>query len=128
MNCSDNLSKCNAECCRTYYISSKKISLLQCGDVITIRKVLTSDMIRYYKLHGAKYAHGTLTIRLGKFLVFNDSIMIKADCEGLTPDLRCKYHGTSQQPKICYYPHLETGEIIDGVVVTPNCSFKKAST
>jgi hypothetical protein len=125
VNCSDNLKKCNAECCRTYYISSKKIGLLNNGDVIQIHKVLSSDMIRYYKLHGAKYSHGILTIRLGKFVVFNDSIMIKGDCEGLTPDLKCKYHGTPQQPKICYYPHVETGEITDGIVVTPNCVLKR---
>jgi hypothetical protein len=123
-NCLTWFKHCNAECCREFSITTKHSGVLKVGDELKINKVLSSDLQRYYSLHGAKYVHGVLKLPVLKNFTHKGGVLtIIGDCEALTVDGKCKYHGTTQQPKICRYPdtRLNCIDQPNNIVVTPNC-------
>lgn len=128
-NCSNCLqwhNRCLSECCCSFQITpNKKVneSELQKGVLFTFLKNCTSDLKLYYELHGCKYVHGKISIILNDFEVRNNSIIIYGKCKGLTPDLKCKYHGTTKQPKICAYPNINNHDE-HNVVLTDNCLYR----
>ncbi len=126
--CKENLKICKAECCKqfTFHIpNSFDKSSITIGGVVNFFKILTKDKIKYYKLHGCRYCHGLLTVPINDFTIKDNSITIFNKCEGLTEDLECKYHGTTDQPIICHKPNKDDHENIDGVIITPNCIYYK---
>ena len=118
-------SVCNAECCRQYTIETPREIGNACtkGDEIIINKPLNQDVAWYYKLHGARYVHGETHIKLDKFAVTGNRLTVFRKCGALTDELKCKYHGTPQQPKICADPkvHEPLSAQPSNVGVTPNC-------
>ena len=75
MNCVDNLTKCNASCCRV---------------IIFSERYLTAEFKEYYKAHGCTFE------RRG-----NRGWMIKVPmkCPNLGDDNLCKIH--ENKPKLC---------------------------
>lgn len=126
-NCTEWLQICNAECCREYSLvlpATHDVSNMYKGSRLLFQKVLTKDKIRYFELHGANYVHGILNVKLDKFMIKGNVITIFYNCKGLTEDLKCKYHGTPQQPKVCHSPNITVNKNIPGVTVTENCLYR----
>jgi hypothetical protein len=94
------------------------------GNKIQLRKILCKDRIKYFKLHNATYTHGILEIKLNEFMVKGNFLIIYENCNGLTKDLKCKYHGKPQQPEVCHSPNILLNKDIPGVVVTENCLYR----
>jgi hypothetical protein len=118
---------CGAECCRLFVLTINNLdkNLLFVGSKLQIKKALTQDKILYYKLHGAQYAHGILTITLNNYYYNpnNKELHILDQCEGLTEDLKCKYHNTIQQPKICSKPNINENKNLPDIILTPKCLY-----
>lgn len=124
-NCESNIDICKAECCKTFVLKCPKLnkSNLIPGTYISFRKAITSDLALYYKYHGVKYIHSEISIFLDCFSVNGNDLIIFRQCDGLTDDLKCKYHNTPQQPKICQFPNKESHKDLKNVMITPNCIY-----
>jgi len=122
--CSEHLHICNAECCKSFIITPncKDFSKLKKGSEISFRKPCSSSKQFYFELHGAKYKHGIISIKLDEFRIHNNSIVVLARCQGLSEDNKCIFHGTNKQPECCRYPNVN-GTRYD-IVYTPNCAFR----
>lgn len=126
-NCFQWLKHCKAECCKEFRIILPQPfdkTRLKKGDTIQFGKICARDKQLYYKLHGVRYVFGRLFVTLDSFEVDGNTLIIKRNCDGLTEDLHCKYHGTSRQPIICHTPSLEVNKNIKDVHVTENCLYK----
>lgn len=117
---------CHAECCKGYYVTVAHPESLRKGSVLGISAILTPDLKRYYELHDARAAHGMVRIKLNDFRITGPhEVFIIERCKGLTEDLKCKFHGTIEQPKICGTPSMDTyHNIPEGIKLTPNCMYK----
>ena len=123
--CADNLHICKAECCKEFSIVVKNnFAVPKQGDTITFKRICTRDLAFYYHLHGAVYKHGLISVTLNDFRVEGNIIFVLNRCEALTDDLKCKYHGTDRQPKICHRPNFNERGDCNGLHVTPNCLYK----
>ena len=123
-SCLTQHPKCNAECCRSFdLVMPNDLTKIQSGQTLSLYKPCTQDIAKYYKLHGARYAHGLLTVKLDKFKVTGQTITFYRDCDYLTKDLLCKHHGTSRQPNVCKSLDINKplSEQPKNVAVTENC-------
>ena len=122
-NCADQLSVCGAECCKQFIITTPKTHKCVRGETIFWLRNCSKDLAWYYKLHGAQYKHGVVSLKLVDFEQTPKRLIIKNSCAALTDDLQCKYHGTSKQPKICHKPNKEEHDNIRNVEITINCKY-----
>lgn len=118
---------CNAECCRQFNLILPKnfnTSKLKPGVELTLKVLLTVDKRRYYKLHNVILGHDFIKVKLDRYKVQGNVITIYGDCNALTSDLRCQWHGTRWQPQICHKPNLHENKDLKGVTVTENCLYR----
>jgi len=126
--CGSHLKICKAECCKMYTLvfpKGFKFPRIEKKMAIKIDLEGQPDRIRYYELHGATYKRGLLKMRVDDYSIKNNILIVKNRCEGLTDDLKCKYHGTDKQPIICHTPNARESVGLVGVEVTPNCLYKR---
>ena len=97
VDCIDNLNKCKGKCCRVLAFT---VSLL------------STDMIRYYELHGCKIERVSRT---------HHRIIVTAQCSQQNSDYTCKLHGTDKKPLICRYFDAEHKK---RVLIPENCVYE----
>jgi len=125
-DCEAQLPVCKAECCRQFMITNTHTQALKDfvpGAKIQFIKVLTNDQRRYYKLRGVVCGRGTMIVTLKDFEIRGNKVVIFRDCDGLTKDLTCRYHGTSSQPRVCAHPSLVDHKRRPGVYITEHCRY-----
>lgn len=126
-NCLTWLHICQAECCKQYILtlppnfSGKKLFR---GAFLQFKVILTDDKRRYYKLHSVICGRESIKFTLNEFKVEGNTLTVYTRCKGLTEDLKCKFHGTDRQPKICHTPSLEVNKNLKGAIVTENCLYR----
>lgn len=123
-DCADHLSICQAECCKEFTLRDYpfKKELVK-GMIIRFYKACNKQGIRYYKLHGCNYAHGTISFALKEWAIRGKDLIIKNVCEGLTDDLQCKYHGTNKQPTMCQKPNAKEHDNLIDIDIVPKCKY-----
>jgi len=125
-NCLDWHQHCGAECCRTIVLQLKDPSSIKQGSVFRFKE-RDPSMRWYYRLHGARISREWVEIIINEFKVVGNRLVITAQCEALTDDLRCSEYTTGRRPRIC--KRLGPDDLSpEGVFVTPNCLYahKKA--
>lgn len=98
MKCEDYLDKCQAACCRVFYLQFKKLPK---GKKIKLKLPLEQDRIKYYQIHGCEYIHGFLIVTKKKFDIVSEEDNFWAfhrDCDWLE-NLHCKYNDI--KPQVC---------------------------
>lgn len=128
-NCHDCLSwhkHCHAECCRTITLETLQVRRRQKGEVLIINAgELSTDMTKYYALHGFKITQSPvgslIEIKLGVFQQRGRFITIYQKCALLQEDNTCSGY-PDQRPAICHRVNADDLEP-EGVTVTKNCLY-----
>lgn len=103
MNCIDNLPKCEAGCCKLVVMTIPSFP----GDV-------KED---YFKKRG---------IRVKRINRKTVKLFIPHQCAQLTPDNRCKLHGTDKKPSFCTMLNEKTANA-ELFHITKNCIYGEES-
>lgn len=102
LTCLENLDRCGAGCCKSISFTIPHDSpALAIGATIKVPLVLTSDMRKYYRLHGVQCTRDSVLVRLDEFFIKDQLLTVFRRCDWLTSDLRCKAHGTKNKPLVC---------------------------
>ena len=118
-SCLDWHKHCESECCRIVFIHINPNLLKEKGDYLIVKKLLTKDLIWYYKLREVIYAHGIMKFPKKNCVVSGNRIAYLKSCKLLSGNL-CKNH-PDRKPIFCQQLILKTAE---KNTLTDNCMFK----
>lgn len=116
---------CGAECCSRFSFPDDGQDLS--AKYLFFVQRLSPDHMRYYELHGAKYAHGRLRVPTRQAVRYDGLIVFRERCDFLTDDNRCRFHSTNKQPRVCReltMSRVREKSTHSGMTLTPRCLFK----
>lgn len=123
-SCLDWHKFCKAECCSIMKFNIGEGFKLEKGSILGMKKIISKDMIWYYKLHGIKYYPRTqkLHVLLENYEYKNGWLTIFNKCTLLSKDYKCLGH-PHKKPEFCKFLKKDTA-LDEKIVLTDNCVFK----
>ena len=118
------LEHCEAECCHLFQFHlTPRSDVVYSDDVVRIHTPLTSDAVRYYRLHGATVDTEAEVVSVPRAAcrIYPDMLVITMRCSALQDDGLCALH-LEGKPQSCQDFNLESASGTD-FGVTPRCLY-----
>lgn len=119
MNCLDNLSNCDAGCCKTMVFN---VVADMTHATVILRTVMTEDTRSYYRWHDLLCGRDTIAVPRSYCEQRGDKLFVHKTCNALSHDGKCRLHGTKAKPKVCTGLNENTAKC-GRYYITPGCIY-----